>query len=286
MRAASVTVYPIKSTQGVPREAAEVEPWGLSGDRRGIVIDRRGEKLTARTHAKLLTVRATLRDEPAAGNGTQTLRLAGPHTAPLELALPNGEAATAPVNVWGAEVAAAAAGAAPDAWLSELLGEPVRLLWLADPTQRPVNPAYGRPTDRVSLADGYPLLLTNLASLRQLDDWIAEEALERGELEPPAPLDMRRFRPNVTVTGAPPFAEDGWRRLRIGEVSFRAAKLCSRCVLTTIDPDTLVSGKEPLRTLARRRRWDGKVWFGMNLIPDTPGVLRPGDEVEILERAR
>jgi uncharacterized protein YcbX len=246
------------------------------------VIDRHGGKLTARTHHKLLTVRATL---PAVGNGAQTLRLAGPHAAPLELAIPDGNSPAERVAVSGVEVSAAAAGADSDTWFSELLGEPVRLVWLADPTQRPVDPAYGRATDRVSFADAYPLLLASFASLRQLDDWIAEQALERGEPEAPAPLQIRRFRPNVTVTGAAPFAEDGWRRLRIGDATFRAVKPCDRCVMTTIDPDTLVRGKEPLRTLARHRRWDGKVWFGMNLIPDTPGVIRPGDEMEILESA-
>jgi hypothetical protein len=97
------------------------------------------------------------------------------------------------------------------------------------------------------------------------------------------------------VSGAPAWAEDGWRRLRIGPVTFRAVKGCDRCVLTTIDPDTAAKGHEPLFALARHRRWDNKVWFGVNLIPDlSPGdlipgapgagaVLRPGDPVEILE---
>ena len=61
-------------------------------------------------------------------------------------------------------------------------------------------------------------------------------------------------------------------------------KGCDRCVLTLVDPDTASKGKEPIATLARHRRWDGATWFGMNLIPDTPGAtIRVGDEVEILE---
>jgi len=67
--------------------------------------------------------------------------------------------------------------------------------------------------------------------------------------------------------------------VRIGEVPFRAVKLCDRCVLTTIDPDTLAKGKEPIRTLSRHRRWDGKVWFAVNLIPDGTGTIRVGDPV-------
>lgn len=96
---------------------------------------------------------------------------------------------------------------------------------------------------------------------------------------------MTRFGPNVVVAGADPFAEDDWRAIRIGGVTFRVAKGCGRCVLTTVDPRTAATGKEPLATLARHRRWDGNVWFGVNLIPDSPraaDVIRRGDPVEIL----
>jgi uncharacterized protein YcbX len=88
------------------------------------------------------------------------------------------------------------------------------------------------------------------------------------------------------VSGAAAWAEDGWRRLRIGPVTFRAVKGSDRCVFTTIDPDTAAKGQEPLFALARHRRWDGKVWFGVNLIPDAPGpeaLIRLGDPVEILD---
>jgi uncharacterized protein YcbX len=48
-------------------------------------------------------------------------------------------------------------------------------------------------------------------------------------------------------------------------------------VLTTIEPDTLVQGKEPLRTLARHRQWSHKAWFGVRLVPLTHGTIRVGD---------
>ena len=97
---------------------------------------------------------------------------------------------------------------------------------------------------------------------------------------------MTRFRPSVVVAGAPAWAEDGWGGLRIGAVTFRVAKGSDRCVFTTIDPDTAEKGKEPLATLARHRRWDGKVWFCINLIPDAPppgATITVGDPVTILE---
>jgi uncharacterized protein YcbX len=71
--------------------------------------------------------------------------------------------------------------------------------------------------------------------------------------------------------------EDGWRRLRMGDVQFDGVKNCVRCVFTTVDPD---SGDkhpqlEPLRTLGSyRRRPEGGVFFGQNLIPRTLGTVR------------
>jgi uncharacterized protein YcbX len=61
-------------------------------------------------------------------------------------------------------------------------------------------------------------------------------------------------------------------------------KGCARCAIPTTDEVTAVRYKEPTYTLARHRRWDGAVWFAMNVVPETPGAtLRVGDEVEILE---
>jgi hypothetical protein len=96
---------------------------------------------------------------------------------------------------------------------------------------------------------------------------------------------MTRFRPNVVVAGAPPWAEDRWRRIRIGAVPFLVVKPCGRCVVTTTDQVTGERGKQPLRMLAKRRRFGQELVFGQNLIPDAPGVIRVGDPVDILEAA-
>ncbi|MGP3956541.1 MOSC domain-containing protein [Nonomuraea sp. 3N208] len=271
MRLASIHFYPVKSTAGHEIREAEVQPWGLADDRRYLITDERGEVLTAREQPRLLACLATVDDG--------ALTLAGPHAAPLRV-IP--DSATSMVDMGRTPVELTDCGDDAARWLSELAGRPVRLKWLDDPTRRPVDPAYGRPEDRVSLADAYPLLLTSTASLAQLNDWIAEGALERGE-EPPAPLPMHRFRPNVVIDRVDaPFAEDQWKRVRIGAVDFRVTKGCDRCVLTTIDTATYTKGKEPIRTLSKHRKWDGKVWFGINLIPDGPGRIAIGDPITIL----
>jgi uncharacterized protein YcbX len=124
------------------------------------------------------------------------------------------------------------------------------------------------------------VLLASEASMAQLNAWIAADADEPdvADLDPDdlsdvtatapasADLDIRRFRPNVVIDGDEPFAEDHWPQVRIGDVVFRTTMVCDRCVMTTIDPDTLAGGKEPIRTLARHRRWDRKTWFGTRLV--------------------
>ena len=89
---------------------------------------------------------------------------------------------------------------------------------------------------------------------------------------------MTRFRPNLVVDGAPAWAEDGWagRTLRLGELRFRAAGPCDRCVVTTTDQETGVRGKEPLRTLGRYRNVAQKLLFGLHLVPLDTGPLAVG----------
>ena len=267
--------YPVKSCRGESLPSATVEPWGLAGDRRWLIVDDGGAQVTAREYPRLVLVMPHI----DSGKG---ITFTAPGLPELRVPIPNPDfSERIEVSVWSTPVLATLADEAAAEWFTAITGKPTRLVYLDDPTQRPVNPSYGRETDRVSFADGYPLLLTSERSLAQLNDWIFE-----GRFPDEGPLPMTRFRPSVVIDGAAPWAEDGWKRLRIGGVSFRVAKGCDRCVFTTIDPETAVKGREPLVTLAKHRRWDGKIWFGVNLIPDLsqgdPAVIRPGDPVEII----
>ena len=207
MRLTSLHVYPVKGCHRVDVDAAEVQPWGLVGDRRWFPVDEAGVMVSQREVPSLTQVQPTL-----VGDG---VRLAAPGLPDLTVPALAGDYLE--VTVWRSQFKASPAGPAADAWLSEAAGRPLRLVWMDDPTRRPVNPDYAKPGDVVSAADGYPLLLTNAASLAVLNDWIAEGGSGEG------PLPMTRFRPNVVVDGAPAWAEDGWlgRRIRIGEVVFR-----------------------------------------------------------------
>jgi uncharacterized protein YcbX len=146
-----------------------------------------------------------------------------------------------------------------------------------DPARRrPVDPDFAKDGESVSFADGFPLLVTTRASLAALNSLIA-----RGDRPGEGPLPMNRFRPNVVLDGTAPWAEDGWRRITVGEVSFRVAKPCGRCVVTTTDQLTAERGSEPLRSLARHRRFGSRLVFGQNLVPEGTGVVRIGDPVTV-----
>lgn len=266
----SIHIHPVKAFRGESPRQAEVEPWGLAGDRRWVLIDAGGKVVTQRQQPRLAQAAAEL----LPGGG---IRLSAPGRAPLTVPVPE-VTDTTTVDIFGTKVEAVPAGDGAHAWCSGYLGEDVRLLHMDDPaTRRAVDPGFARPGETVSFADGYPLLLTTLASLDALNSLIA-----RGDHPQEGPLPMNRFRPNVVVAGTAAWAEDGWSRIAIGEVAFRVAKMCGRCVVTTTDQETAERGREPLRTLGRHRRFGNQLVFGQNLVPENPGTIRVGDPFRIL----
>jgi uncharacterized protein YcbX len=273
----SIAVHPVKSTAIRPLQRAEVCPWGLAGDRRWMVVDSGSVLVTARELHSLFTITAdTPETDPAS---PAALRLSAEGHDPIDVKEP--DIAPVPVRLHRHDLLARPADDGANAWLREVLGrEDLTLVWCDDPGRRPLNPKYGRPGEHTAFADGYPVTVVSLDSLARLNDWIIEEAFLHGEV-PPEPLPVARFRPNLVVEGAEPFAEDHWARVRIGGVVLRKAKGVDRCVMTTISLADLTTAKEPIRTLARRRMWDQKTWFAVHLIPETTGAIEVGDGVEV-----
>jgi uncharacterized protein YcbX len=267
----SVHVHPVKALRGVARAEAEVEPWGLADDRRWTVVDASGKVVTQRRHPRMALGSA----ESLPGGA---VRVSAPGRTPLTIEVPR-PSSTIRVEVFDTPVEAVPAGPDADAWFSAFLETDVRLVHMDEPAhRRPIDPAYALPGETVSFADGYPLLATTSSSLDALNALIAQ-----GDHAAEGPLPMNRFRPNVVLAGTAPWAEDDWTRLAIGEVTFRVAKSCGRCVVTTTDQETAERGKEPLRTLSRYRKDGSRLIFGQNLVPEHTGTIRVGDEVKILD---
>lgn len=263
MHVASLHLHPLKSCAQLDVDTIDVTPRGPAGDRRWLVVDGDDRFVTARQHAAMVGIRAV-----PAGDG---LRLDAPGLPTLHVPAPDGRVRRR-VTIWRDTVDAADAGDAAAAWLSRWLGMDARLVHMDAAAHRAVDPAFGAPGDEVAFADAYPLLVISQAALDALNARL------------PKPVPMARFRPNLVVGGSAPHAEDGWHRVRIGDVEFEAVKPCTRCVFTTIDPATMTRDPdgEPLRTLATYRRAPPGarvqgVTFGMNLIPRGSGRVRVGD---------
>lgn len=261
-----LAIYPIKSCKPVPLTESDVLLSGLRFDRRYMLIDEDGQFVTARKHSKLSLVKASV--------DKQVLSLVGPDDEDREpLLLMEEEFSDEYVSceVWGQSVSAQRTTNEADQWFSDMLSIDVKLVFFGKDSSRYTSRRSDSP---VAFADGYPFLLTNQASLDELNHSIGES------------LDMSRFRPNIVIEDDTPFIEDTWKRIRIGEVEFTNVKPCERCIFTTLDPSSGAPHPkgEPLRTLAKFRKLEkAGVTFGINMVAENEGTIYQGDTVEILE---
>ncbi|HUK53148.1 MAG TPA: MOSC N-terminal beta barrel domain-containing protein [Candidatus Binatia bacterium] len=260
----ALNIYPLKSARGIALREMRLDDRGPAGDRRWMLVNPAGTMLSQRDLPRMALI--------GVEGGAPELLCTAPERPPLRVAIPSpGSSRRISACLWDHTVEVQLAGDDAHAWFSEYLGAECRLVYQPDDSFRQVNQFYAAKGVGVSLADGFPLLLIGQSSLDVLN----------GRLE--KPVEMRRFRPNVVVSGTDPFAEDTWRRIRIGEVEFSVVKPCARCAIPTVDPDTGEVGKEPMRTLANFRRRNGEVFFGENLVHHSHGTLRLGDAVTVLQ---
>lgn len=263
-----LAIFPLKSARGIPVAAAEVTARGLLGDRRWMVVDANGRCVTQRDLPGLARLQAIPADQAQDG-----LRLSLDGSS-VDVPCPDKNALRQHVTIWKDTLMLPEAPAGSD-WLTRLFGQDLRLLFQPDDARRPVED-WAQPGDEVSLADGFPMLIATTASL----DALSRAAGVR--------FGMERFRPNLVVDGAPAWQEDSWTSIRVGSVVLDLVKPCARCKLTTVDQVLgEFDGDEPLATL-RRVRMSGDrrvpgVLFGWNAVARGSGVIRVGDEVEILD---
>ncbi len=227
-----------------------------------MIIDNEGQFLSQRRLPSMALIKTALTDSH--------LILSAQGMSDLLLPLKPVDGDLIVSTIWQDQCAARSVSPEADRWLSHFLKQDCRLVYQSDDSVRAVDPDYGRPGDRAAFSDGFPFLIISENSLVSLN---AEMQLN---------LPMTRFRPNLVISGCPAYAEDSWREIRIGSIDFRLPKPCSRCAIPTIDPETAQTGKEPLRTLNRIRKWQNNVYFGQNALHNQSGMLKVGDTVQVL----
>lgn len=257
---AELWLYPIKACAGVRVEKAQVELRGLRRDRRYMVVDAAGRFFTQREEPGLQAVRTELRPHA-------TVMTTSAGSCELPHVLRDGPRLS--VTVWESDCEALE-HAEGSRLLSAALKRDLKLVYMPEDVERSVDEDYARPGDIVSFADAFPLLLTNQASLDDLNRALGSA------------VSMERFRPNLVVRGAAAFEEERWERVVIGGIAYRAVKACTRCAVVNVDPRTATrESKEPLATLAEHHAPEGKPVFGVNLTPDLEGGVKVGDVLEV-----
>lgn len=256
-----IHIYPIKSTSGIQLSSSWVDDIGLPFDRRFVLTDLSGQFITARTHPRLCLIQANL---TATG-----FILTAPDMPVLHLNYDTCLGKYSPMNIWKDQLQGERCSEATNQWFSQYLSKECQLLHFGQQSHRQVS----KTNHPVAFADGYPLLLISQASLSELNSRLNQ------------PVSMANFRPNIVVQGCAPFEEDTWRHIRIGEVEFEVTKPCSRCIFTTVNPETgdKHMQQEPLTTLKTYRQVaSGDVMFGQNMIPLNTGQIKLNDPLSIL----
>ncbi len=262
-----ITIYPVKSLGGISLDSVRMESRGLHLDRRWMLVDDQGRYITQRKLPAMALLAVSL--EPNAlliRHKTQTID-------PLRIPLIPETGEVVRVKLWTGYTLGVVVSEQVNEWFSRVLDIKCRLIYMTDEMTHLVDSAYARALDKIAYTDGFPVLMIGQASLDDLNARL------------PEPVPMDQFRPNFVFTGGQAFEEDHWRSFRIGDHSFFGVKLCARCVMTTIDQTTGKKSKEPLKTLATYRTFNGEVMFGQNVLHEGEGVVRIGDKIQILERS-
>jgi len=286
-------IYPIKSLANVQVEKFEVKPNGAENnwliDRQFMVVDKKGKMVTARKYPHMSMVVPMVTKEH--------LVLTYPGMEEIKVKIPRDEKKVKACDVWGEECTGVDMGDSVGEWLSDtIMQDPQAGLRLVFHNQavssRPDKEGseYLTPLEKAGdkpwYADGYPYLLLTEPSVKELNKVLEEKGVD---LE----VEETRFRPNIYVDGEfSGFAEDMWAHVKIGDCVFRNVKLCTRCVYTTVDPETGEKHHqgEPLKTLREfrtsldkeeKKAYGTAPFFGVNLGVEVMGEIKVGDSVMI-----
>jgi len=263
-----IWVYPVKSLGGISLQEAQVTDRGLEFDRRWLLVDDNGVFLSQREHPELALFRPEIVD-----NFLRITHKVNLETIDIPLRPVFSDAnSKIQVTVWDDTIDAFEISQEATEWFTKRIGFSVRLVYMPEESERRLDPDYSITGGEItSFSDAYPFLIIGQASLDDLN----------GRLEVKVP--MNRFRPNFVFTNGEAFEEDTWREFKIGNVSFVGVKPCDRCVMTTVDQEKgVISGKDPLKTLAQYRNFGHKVLFGQNLIGLGLGTVIVGAAIRVL----
>uniref|UniRef100_A0A2K5Z7W1 Mitochondrial amidoxime reducing component 1 n=1 Tax=Mandrillus leucophaeus TaxID=9568 RepID=A0A2K5Z7W1_MANLE len=241
-----------------------------------LVINQEGNMVTARQEPRLVLISLTCDGDILTLSAAYTKDLLLPIKTPTTNAVRK-------CRVHGLEIEGRDCGEAAAQWITSFLKSQSYRLVHFEPHMRPRHPHQiadlFRPKDQIAYSDTSPFMILSEASLADLNSRLEKK------------VKATNFRPNIVISGCDVYAEDSWDELLIGDVELKRLMACSRCILTTVDPDTgVMSRKEPLETLKSYRQCDpserklyGKSpLFGQYFVLENPGTIKVGDPVYLL----
>jgi len=264
-------IYPIKSMSGISLDSVLLEKRGFQYDRRWMLVDKENRFITQRQYPRMSLIKPELADFGLAVRAPDMPVLIIPYPDPQIELYDELE-----VTCWDDQITAQHINTAIDNWFSEFLDIDCQLVYMPDKSLRAVDPDYSTGDDIASFSDGFPNLIISEASLDDLNNKVDID------------LSMKRFRPNIVISGCESYAEDSLGHFKIEQIEFYAVKPCSRCVITTINPASgEKESREPLRTLSQYRKKNNKVFFGQNLLHKLNYIydnyLHVGHKLEIIK---
>ncbi|XP_077437690.1 molybdenum cofactor sulfurase [Vanacampus margaritifer] len=277
----NIYIYPIKSCGAFETQDWPVGPQGLLYDRSWMVVNGNGVCLSQKREPRLCLIRPQVH----LSSNELLLQASRMNTISVPLEIRTETHASFPVcqsKVCGDRVETIDCGDEAASWLSDLLGQPCRLIRQSPDFTRHMN----RKSDTavtsssLSLVNEAQYLMINRTSV-ELIQKVMSSRQDYPELD--TQNIISRFRSNFVISGVEPFEEDNWSHLIIGNIRFMVRGQCARCQMVGVDQNTGTKTKEPLMSLSTYR--DGKVTFGVYLthqLPEgspTSGVLSAGSHI-------
>jgi len=262
-----INIYPVKSLGGISLNESIVERRGLQYDRRWMLVDKNNKFITQREFHELCLFRLSFDS-----NGFKITFDKNSSSVNIPFRIETGEKSD--VVIWRDTVEAMHYSDEIDKWFSDIINSDCRLVYMPDTTHRKTNKDFNIADDIVSFADGYPVLILGQSALDKFNEMSGKD------------YKMNRFRPNLVFTGGEANIEDTWKKFKIDDIDFIGIKPCLRCNITTIEQETGIAGKEPLKTLVTYRAAENNVKFGMNVVPISisgNNMIKLGSEINILE---
>jgi uncharacterized protein YcbX len=263
LQVSELYIYPIKSLGGIKLDSALVTDRGFEYDRRWMLVDDNNRFISQREFPAMALLKPGLSNNHIIVTNTF-------NNTSINISLSPVKKKVIPVTVWDDYCHAQLVSDEADSWFTAALGINIRLVYMPENTQRPIDPEYAPENSITSFSDGFPFLLIGQSSLDDLNKRLDNS------------LPINRFRPNIVFTGGQPYEEDMIDGFSINDVAFNGVKLCARCVMITIDQDNASGSKEPTKTLASYRAKNKKIYFGQNLIHSGTGHISVGDELIVL----